>query len=417
MKAKKQWMSLLGAVMMAATLVFPAAQTVKAADRPVVSATVGNVTGAEVGDIISLPITFTSGTANLVGIHGELTTRNGEDRVTNYDSTVLSYQGTSYDDGIPPAMTSEAGGNFGYVGVTGFGSGTINVKFKVLKCSEKPVTVTIKNLYFTSGSPDFLDGASVELTSTVTINHPQDQQKVVETPATCQSAGHKTVTCGLCGATLEDEDLPMTAHSWGEWEYLSSDDEPTCTKVGVQHRKCTVCQTVDTETKEVPMVDHKYEWTTEKEATCTEKGVEKGICSVCEATTTREIPAKGHTWKIADDTDKDGWKVVTEATKDKEGSKERVCSVCEEKETAVIAKLTPTPTTTPSGKTDSKTSGTTNKTSGTTSKTSGTKSSTTSTGTAVKTGDTFAPVLYVGLILAAACGITGSLVVKRRKNH
>ncbi len=411
MKAKKQWMSLLGAVMMAATLVFPATQTVQAADKPVVSASVGNVTSAEVGDIISIPITFTSDTANLVGIHGEAT--------NNYDSSVLEFlgedEGVEWGDNFQGGMSAVVNANFGYVTTKkyAFASGSVTMKFKVLKCSENPVTVSIKNVYFTSS--DFLDSASVDLTSTITINHPQDQKQVSETPATCQSVGHRTVTCGVCGTTLEDVDLPMTEHSWGAWEYLSSDDEPTCTKVGIQHRKCTVCGTVDTETKEVPMVDHKYDWTTEKEATCTEKGLDKGICSVCQNETTRETAAKGHSWKVDKDTDEDGWKVVTEATLDKEGSKERVCSVCGEKETAVIEKLTPTPT--PTKAADNKTSGTTSKTSGTTSKTSGTKSSTTSTGTAVKTGDTFAPVLYVGLILAAACGITGTLVVKRRKNH
>ena len=418
MKAKKQWMSLLGAVMMAAALVLPAAQNVKAADKPVVSVSVGNVTSANVGDVISIPITFSSEKANLVGIHGEAT--------NNYDSSVLEFLGE--DDGVDfgnfsGGLPAVVNANFGYVTTKKYdiGSGCVTMKFKVLKCSATPVTVTIKNVYFTSD--DFLDSVSTDLTSTITINHDTSKQVVNETPATCTAAGHRTVTCGDCGAVLEDKDLPVIDHTWGEYHYASEADQATCTKEGVQVRTCTVCGATDTETKTVAKVAHSYgDWTVTKEATCTEDGVKSAVCSVCGDTKTEKIPA-AHTWKTGDDTDKDGWKVVTEATETKEGSKERECSVCGEKETAVIAKVTPTPTTTPSGKTDSKTdsktSGTTNKTSNTTSKTSGTsaKSSAKSTGTAVKTGDTFAPILYVALILVAACGITGAVVVKRRKNH
>ena len=287
MKVKRKWAALLGAVVMAASCAMLSdGNVVKAASAPVVSSSAANATG-NIGDTIVVPITFSSESENLSAIHGE----------PSFDTSVLKYEGVDYV-GLPGGMTSEAGGNFGYVTSGNFSNGTINVKFKVLKCTPDPVTVTINNLYYSSH--DYLDSDAAVVSANVTVNHPADQNQVEETKATCTDPGHKKVTCGVCGKVLSDEDTPALGHDGGTWKVV-------------------------------------------KKATCKEKGEKVYTCKVCGDTKTEAIAVKEHEWVVSDDTDKDGWKVVTKATTSKEGSKERVCSICGEKETAVIAKLSADP--------------------------------------------------------------------------
>ncbi|MDI9241287.1 hypothetical protein [Fusibacillus kribbianus] len=427
MKAKKKWLSLLGAAVMAAALVVaPGAKEVKAAGAPVVTSSIQDVS-ASVGDEISIPITFTSESTNLSAIHGEPS--------GGYDTSVLEYQGAEYV-GIPAGMESTAGGNFGYVTSGNFSSGTINVKFKVLKCSAAPVTVKISNIYFSNH--EYLDSEATELTAKVTISHPADQYQTNQTDPTCTAPGHKTVTCGVCGATIEDKDLDALGHDDGEWVVTK---EATCTEKGVKELQCTRDGAV-LDTQEIPLAEHTWdEGTVTKEATCTEEGVKVFYCTGCQASKTEAIEKTPHSWDegtvtkeatcteegeklytcteceeikkeviqktphkwiVNDKTDKDGWEVITEATAEKEGSKERVCAVCGEKETAVIAKLTPAPETKPVD--------TANQTSGsTTSNTSG------SSANAVNTGDTAMAAVYVVIIAAAACAAGALVVVRRRK--
>ena len=389
---------------------------VKAASAPVVSSSAANATG-NIGDTIVLPITFSSESDNLSAIHGE----------PSFDTSVLKYEGVDYV-GLPAGMTSEAGGNFGYVTSGNFSEGTINVKFKVLKCTPDPVTVTINNLYYSSH--DYLDSDSAVVSATVTVNHPADQNQVEETKATCTDPGHKKVTCGVCGKVLSDEDTPALGHDDGKWKVVK---EATCKEKGTKELRCTRDNAL-LKTEDIPLLDHSWDkgkvtkeatckekgektytckvcgdtkkeaialkehsWDNgkvTKEATCKEKGEKVYTCKVCGDTKTEAIAVKEHKWVVSDDTDKEGWKVVTKATTSKEGSKERVCSVCGEKETAVIAKLSADPA-------KPGNNGTTNKTN--------TKSST------VKTGDTL-NVVYLVLILAAAGGVAVFAAGRRKKN-
>ena len=417
MKVKRKWAALLGAVVMAASCAMLSdGNVVKAASAPVVSSSAANATG-NIGDTIVVPITFSSESENLSAIHGE----------PSFDTSVLKYEGVDYV-GLPGGMTSEAGGNFGYVTSGNFSNGTINVKFKVLKCTPDPVTVTINNLYYSSH--DYLDSDAAVVSANVTVNHPADQNQVEETKATCTDPGHKKVTCGVCGKVLSDEDTPALGHDGGTWKVvkkatckekgvkelrcnrdnalLKSEDIPlldhtwdngkvtkeaTCKEKGEKTYTCKVCG--DTKKEAIALKEHSWDkGKVTKEATCKEKGEKVYTCKVCGDTKTEAIAVKEHEWVVSDDTDKDGWKVVTKATTSKEGSKERVCSICGEKETAVIAKLSADPAKPGNNNTTNKTN---------------TKPST------VKTGDTL-NVVYLVLILAAAGGVAVFAAGRRKKN-
>ena len=371
MKIRKKLLSLLGAAAMAVTVMAVAggAQEVKAASNTyVVNSSVADVTG-NVGDTIEVPITFTTDTPTN-SLLGKL--RDTKNNVSYYDDTVLKFVGTEFR-GMPAGLTSTAGGNFSYVSTETSTSGTIILKFEVLKCSPTPVTLNIKDLYYTTNA---IKTDTVNLTSKITINHPTDKRvETVTKEPTCTEKGTKSVKCGECGADLGTEEIPALGHTAGDWKVT-------------------------------------------KEATCTEKGSKEQRCTVCgEVVKTEEIAKLAHTWKTDKDTDKDGWKVVTAATKDKEGSKERVCSVCGTKETATIAKLTatttPTPTATPGATSGNKN----NTTTGTTSTGSKTTSGTSTGSTAVKTGDSTNVAGMVAAVAASAgiLVICGVMVMRRRK--
>ena len=420
MKVKRKWAALLGAVVMAASCAMLSdGNVVKAASKPVVSSSAANATG-NIGDTIVVPVSFSSESEDLVAIHGE----------PSFDTSVLKFAGVDYV-GIPAGMPSVAGGNFGFVTTENFSSGTINVKFEVLKCTTDPITVTINNLYYTSSEAD---GDPTVVSANVTVNHPADQNQVEETKATCVDPGHKKVTCGVCGKVLSDEDTPVLGHDDGKWKVVK---EATCKEKGTKELRCTRDNAL-LKTEDIPLLDHSWDkgkvtkeatckekgektytcsscgdtkkeaiavkehsWDkgkVTKEATCKEKGEKVYTCKVCGDTKKEAIAAKEHEWVVSDDTDKDGWKVVTKATTTKEGSKERVCSICGEKETAVIAKLSADPA--KPGNTDNK-NNTDNK--------KNTKSST------VKTGDTM-NIAYLVVLLAAAGGAAVIAAGRRKKN-
>lgn len=379
MKLKKKWLALISTVAMAAAVVaLPGNIKEVNAAAPSVNSAVQDVT-ANVGDVVSIPITFSS-TDDLKGVTGKL---NG-----GYDTAVLEFQGIE-TPGLPNGMTSTAGGNFTYFTTSTFKSGTVNLKFKVLKCSANPVTVKITDLYYSTATE-----ASVKetLTSKVTINHPADKRAETITKApTCTEKGIKTITCTACGATLGTAEIGANGHTPGEWQIKK---EATCKEKGLKELYCTVCQEL-IDTDEIPLKDHSWdEGEVTKEASCSEEGVKTFTCTKCQDTKTEKINKLPHTWKVDENTDKDGWKVVKEATKDEEGSKVRVCEVCGEKETAVIPKLSAQGT-----------NGT---------GTAGTGTTGTGTGTKVQTGDTTTIFGLIALFAAAAACIA-AVVVKRRK--
>ena len=76
---------------------------------------------------------------------------------------------------------------------------------------------------------------------------------------------------------------------------------------------------VPRETREVEALGHSFsDWTVSKEATCTEAGQETRTCERCQEMETREIPAKGHDYKVT----------VVEPTCEEEGYTLHECTVC-----------------------------------------------------------------------------------------
>ncbi|MDE6557718.1 MAG: hypothetical protein K2K39_01280, partial [Clostridia bacterium] len=173
----------------------------------------------------------------------------------------------------------------------------------------------------------------------------------VTTPATCEEAGVKTLTCTVCQAT-KTESIPATSHSFSSaWESDASNHwhicanecgeksenaghdwgEPTVTKQpteeeeGSQTVKCTVCQYEKTET--VPTLGHTHKfadgWASDEDnhwhastcghdvkdsnaahewndgeittpASCTEEGVKTYACTVCGKTRTESVDKIAH---------------------------------------------------------------------------------------------------------------------------
>ena len=318
MKLGKRFLSLLGTAFLATAVVWNvgSATEVKAASYTV-NSSVSDVTG-EVGDTIKVPIHISS-TQSLTGVTGKLS--------GNYDSNILEFEGISTEGLSQNAFISTAGGNFSYLTpvANAFKSGTVNLEFKVLKCSADPVSVTIKDLYYTDNNES---SDKITLTAKVTIHHPQDQseEKVIK-EATCTEKGSKSTICKVCGATLKTQEIPALGHKAGEWKVTK---EATCTEKGSREQRCTVCDEV-VKTEEIAALGHKAgEWKVTKEATCTEKGSREQRCTVCdEVVKTEEIAALGH---------KEGkWEIIKESTFTEKGSKKLHCAVCDEViKTAVI---------------------------------------------------------------------------------
>ena len=80
------------------------------------------------------------------------------------------------------------------------------------------------------------------------------------------------------------------SHTYGEWEVTN---EPTCKLKGLKVRKCTKCNTEESEL--LDMVAHTFgEYTVKKEADCENKGERYHICTVCNTKETEYPDALGH---------------------------------------------------------------------------------------------------------------------------
>lgn len=384
MKAKKRWLSLLGAAIMALTV------AVVPAKAAAITATVGtsNVS-AKAGDTITVPVTFTT-SEKVQGFGGNVA----------YDEAVLKFTGVEFS---VSGMKSVSGKNFNYmVGSSdAFTKGTINLKFEVLKCAATAPTVTA-NVYFATESSQ---SATQKATSTVTVAHPADKQVTeVTKAATCTEKGVKTTKCGVCGAIIKTEDIPTVAHKWVAGKVIK---EATCTTEGEQEYVCEVGG--ETKVEKIAKKDHKWvAGKVIKEATCSEEGEQEYKCEVGGETKVEKLPKKAHEWIVNDDTDKDGWKVIEAATKDKEGKKERECKICGEKETKTIAKLSDAKK--DDTKKDNTKKNTTTTKKNTTTNNNGKKAT-------VKTGDNLM-VMYLTIAVAlAAAAVIAVLMLKRRKER
>jgi len=140
--------------------------------------------------------------------------------------------------------------------------------------------------------------------------------------ATCTAKGSETRKCS-CGKT-ETREIAAKGHS-----YKSVVTAPTCTEKGYTTHTCANCKDSYKDTY-VNAKGHSYgSWTVTKAATCTAKGSETRKCS-CGKTETREIAAKGHSYKS----------VVTAPTCTEKGYTTHTCANCKDsyKDTYVNAK-------------------------------------------------------------------------------
>ena len=440
MKLTKRILPLFGAALTAAVLMGFGKPTDVLAQDYTMTGTVEESYTAEVGETLVIPLKVSSD-YDMRGLTAKL--------ADQYDDTILEFEKAEYTDGIPSGLESIAGGNFGFITSGTFKSGTVNLEFKVKKCSPDPVSVTIKDLYASvqvptdDGKTTTVSTTKTTLTTEVTVNHPSDQlEETVIKEATCTEKGEKNVKCNLCGADLGTQEIPALGHEFGKAEVVK---EATCTEEGKTVQKCSRCdQTIE---ESIPKKDHESdggkvtkeatctstgvktysckncgkELKTEtiaqtahvsddgkvtKEATCAEEGEKTYSCKVCGAVIKTEKIAKttDHTWEVTTDTDKDGWKVVTKATSTTAGSKERVCKVCGTKETKAIAKISATTTTTTGKKTGS---------TGTTS----TGSSSGGTSSAAKTGDTANVAGMIAMMVAAAAVLAAAVIVLIRRRR
>ena len=63
-------------------------------------------------------------------------------------------------------------------------------------------------------------------------------EKTGSTPSTCTSRGYTTYTCIACGHSKKADYLPVTEHTWGDWEALSPTlRQHTCTGCGAQEQE------------------------------------------------------------------------------------------------------------------------------------------------------------------------------------
>ena len=127
---------------------------------------------------------------------------------------------------------------------------------------------------------------------------------VVTTPATCITAGEKTVTCAKCGyqktetinATGHKYETTWTTDDTSHWHKCANCDVTTDkadhtfdTNNCAENRTCTGCGYVK--------LAGQHTWNdgvVTKEATCTEPGEKTYTCKVCSETKTEPIKASGH---------------------------------------------------------------------------------------------------------------------------
>lgn len=149
--------------------------------------------------------------------------------------------------------------------------------------------------------------------------NPQDckhehTKKEVE-DATCQHPGVERITCLDCGMYLGTKDIPITDHSY-TW---TSNNDATCTKDGTKTGTCKHCNKKITLTDIGTALGHDYVFTSDNNATCTDDGTETGTCNRCHESVTREDDgsALGHDYIFTNDNN---------ATCTENGTETGVCS-------------------------------------------------------------------------------------------
>lgn len=158
--------------------------------------------------------------------------------------------------------------------------------------------------------------------------HEWEEDYTIDKEPTCTTEGSKSIHCSRCDATKDSTVIPVTDHTYGEWEIVTPS---TCTENGVKKHACIHCGFEQTE-----IIEPAHEWedsrTVDIAPSCTEQGEDSVHCRNCdERKDIKEISSKGHDWSE--------WKTLVEPTITSEGKEYRACNVCGIKEEKALPKL------------------------------------------------------------------------------
>ena len=158
--------------------------------------------------------------------------------------------------------------------------------------------------------------------------HEWEENYTIDKEPTCTTEGSKSIHCSRCDATKDSTVIPVTDHTYGEWEIVTPS---TCTENGVKKHACIHCGFEQTE-----IIESAHEWedsrTVDIAPSCTEQGEDSVHCRNCdERKDIKEISPKGHDWSE--------WKTLVEPTITSEGKEYRSCNVCGTKEEKALPKL------------------------------------------------------------------------------
>lgn len=158
--------------------------------------------------------------------------------------------------------------------------------------------------------------------------HEWEEDYTIDKEPTCTTEGSKSIHCSRCDATKDSTVIPVTDHTYGEWEIVTPS---TCTENGVKKHACIHCGFEQT-----GIIEPAHEWedsrTVDIAPSCTEQGEDSVHCRNCdERKDIKELSPKGHDWSE--------WKTLVEPTITSEGKACRACSVCGIKEEKALPKL------------------------------------------------------------------------------
>lgn len=158
--------------------------------------------------------------------------------------------------------------------------------------------------------------------------HDWEEDYTIDKEPTCTTEGSKSIHCSRCDATKDSTVIPVTDHTYGEWEVVTPS---TCTENGVKKHACIHCGFEQTK-----IIEPAHEWedsrTVDIAPSCTEQGEDSVHCRNCdERKDIKEISPKGHDWSE--------WKTLVEPTITSEGKEYRACNVCGIKEEKTLPKL------------------------------------------------------------------------------
>lgn len=158
--------------------------------------------------------------------------------------------------------------------------------------------------------------------------HDWEEDYTIDKEPTCTTEGSKSIHCSRCDATKDSTVIPVTDHTYGEWEVVTPS---TCTENGVKKHACIHCGFEQTE-----IIEPAHEWedsrTVDIAPSCTEQGEDSVHCRNCdERKDIKEISPKGHDWSE--------WKTLVEPTITSECKACRACNVCGIKEEKALPKL------------------------------------------------------------------------------